>query len=310
MKILVASEFPEAFLQKLRSQGLTVTYSPTKNPEELIPIIALYEVLIVRTFPTVRKELIDHAKSLKLLCRAGIGMDHIDVAYLEQKGIAVFNTKGANADSVGEQSVGMLLSLLHHISRGNQHVKAFQWKREANRGSELQSLTVGIIGYGHTGSAVAKRLAGFGCRILAYDKYKRDYGNEYVEEVSLAFLQLHSQILSFHVPLTDETMNWGNSTFFNQFTHPIYLLNLARGKVVHLPSLLQALESGKVLGAGLDVLPNERFDTLGEGERFLYERLFSKENVVLTPHVGGWSFESRENIQDAILMRILDFQKA
>ena len=310
MKILVVSEFPESFLEKLSAEELTVTYFPCKDPEDLFSVIESYEVLIVRTFPAVQKELIDRAKSLKLVCRAGVGMDHIDQAYLQQKGIAVFNTKGANADSVGEQSVGMLLSLLHKINKADREVKTYNWNREPNRGRELQFLTVGLIGYGHTGRAVAKRLANFGCRILAYDKYKQGFGNEFVEEVSLASLYQNCQVLSFHVPLTDETYHWGNTEFFEQFRHPFYLLNLSRGKVVHIPSLIHSLETGKILGAGLDVLPNERFHTHNEEEKSMYEQLFSQENVILTPHVGGWSFESRENIQHAILERILSMRNS
>ena len=305
MKILVAAAFPPAFLQKLQDEGLPYTYYPVRQPEDLFPIIEDHEVLIVRTYPDVQLELIERATALRLVCRAGIGMDHIDTTYLEKKDIAVFNTKGANADSVGEHTVGMLLSLLHKISQADRSIRQYQWKREIHRGRELQALTVGIIGFGNTGRAVAQRLSAFGCKILAYDKYVQGFNTPYVQECSLEALYQNSQVISFHVPLTEETHNWADDSFFERVDHPFILLNLSRGKVVNIPSLIRALDKGKVIQAALDVLPNERFDTHSPEEKRMYEDLFSRENVLFTPHTGGWSVESRENIQRAILQRIL-----
>ena len=305
MNILVASNFPESFIQQLEELGFSVYYYPNLGEERLKELIAEVEVLLIRTFPEVQKELIDCGEKLKLVCRAGVGMDHVDQAYLQEKGIASFHTPGANADSVGEQTVGMMLSLLHHIPAAHTQVKSYQWEREPYRGRELQFKTVGLIGYGHTGKAVARRLKGFGCSLLAYDKYLSGFGDQEVAEVSLKELQDRADILSLHVPLTPETHQWVDSSFLSQFKHPIYLLNLSRGKVVHLPALLSGLEQGLVLGAGLDVLPNERLSNHTEEERDLYSKLFSQKNVILTPHVGGWTFESRENIQRAIINRLL-----
>ena len=308
MNILAATTFPKSFLEQLRELGFSIHYHPHPSKEQLQELIAEVEVLLIRTFPEVQKELIDKGKKLKLVCRAGVGMDHVDQIYLREKGIDSFHTPGANADSVGEQTVGMLLSLLHHIPAANEQVKSYQWEREAFRGRELQFKTVGLIGYGHTGKAVARRLKGFGCTLLAYDKYISGFGDKDIEEVSLRELQKRAEILSLHVPLTSETHQWVDSSFFAQFEYPIYLLNLSRGKVVHLPSLLEGLEKGLILGAALDVLPNERLSTHTEAESLLYRELFSQKNVILTPHVGGWTFESRENIQRAIINRLLRLQ--
>ncbi len=308
MKILVASSFPETFLSQLESLGFSVSYQPHLPIGKLKEIIGPIEVLLIRTFPSVQKELIDEAKALKLVCRAGVGMDHVDRKYLQSKGIADFHTPGANADSVGEQTLGMMLSLLHKLPQADKSVKSYLWKRENYRGNELQFKTVGLIGFGNTGRAVARRLKGFGCRIIAYDKYLSGFGDNKVEEVSLKDLFAHSQILSLHIPLNSETQNWIDSKFISQFSHPLYLLNLSRGKIVHLPSLLENLNNGKILGAALDVLPNERLEAHTPAEQELYKQLFDQKNVVLSPHVGGWSFESRENIQQAIINRLIQLK--
>ena len=308
MHILVASPFPKSFLSQLESLGFSVSYHPHTPIQTLKELIGPMEVLLIRTFPSVQKELIDEAKALKLVCRAGVGMDHVDREYLQSKGIAAFHTPGANADSVGEQTLGMILSLLHKLPQADKSVKSYMWERESCRGNELQFKTVGLIGFGNTGRAVARRLKGFGCRIMAYDKYLSGFGDNEVEEVSLEELFAHCHILSLHIPLTQETQNWIDSEFISQFVYPLYLLNLSRGKIVHLPSLLENLKNGKLIGAALDVLPNERLEAHTPEEQQLYKELFSQKNVVLSPHVGGWSFESRENIQQAIINRLIQLK--
>ncbi len=247
------------------------------------------------------QELADRATKLKLVCRAGVGLDHIDVAYLSSKGIAVKNTAGSNADSVGEQTVGMLLTLRHKLMTANAQVKQYQWLREQNRGLEIKGKSIGIVGYGHTGKAVARNLSGFGAELLVYDKYVSGFGHAHVREVTMEALFARAEILTLHVPLTEETLQLVNDAYLARFQHPIWLLNLSRGPVVDIAALVRGLESGKVRGAALDVLPNEKLATLSETEKALYDRLFSFDNVLLSPHIGGWSVESLENINSRIV---------
>ncbi|MCL4105930.1 UNVERIFIED_CONTAM: hypothetical protein GTU68_012568 [Idotea baltica] len=195
----------------------------------------------------------------------------------------------------------MLLSLLHNIHTAHDEVRQFQWNRESNRGLELANRTVGIIGFGHTGSACARNLSGFGCRILAYDKYKKGYAPDYVEESSLENLYLNCDVLSLHLPLTDETKGWINADFLSRFDSPLYLLNLARGPIVPLVGLIEAIDKGDVVAAALDVVENEKFDHLSEAERERLQGLFDSKKVVFTPHIGGWSHESLQRINDAMV---------
>jgi D-3-phosphoglycerate dehydrogenase len=300
-KILVIDHFPQDFLDKLRALPVSVTYIPDTNREEVLELIPETDVLILNSKVQVDRELIDAGPNLKMAIRAGVGMDHFDLPYCEEKGIRAVNTAGANADSVAEHTVGMLLAMRHNLVRADREVKQMQWLREKNRGLEIKEKTIGIIGYGHTGSAVAKRLSGFGCDILVYDKYLLGFGNEFVREVKLNLIFEEADIVTLHIPLTEETRNFADATFFNQFAKPIHFLNLSRGPITDLISLRNALDQGKVLGAALDVLPNEKLNLLSEEEKGLYQDIFSRENVMLSPHIGGWSVESLSNINEKIL---------
>jgi D-3-phosphoglycerate dehydrogenase len=261
-------------------------------------------VLILNSKVKVDQEMIDQAIRLKLVIRAGVGTDHIDGDYLASQNIQLRNCAGSNADAVAEQTVAMLLVIRNHLLRADQEVRQFTWRRAENRGHELTGKTVGIIGYGNTGSQVAKRLSSFGCRILAYDKYKSGFANAYTEEVALAQIFAEAEVLSLHVPLTAETRAWVDHDFLQKFHHPIYLLNLARGPIVKIEDLLEALDSGRVIAAALDVLPNENMHLLSEAEKSLYSTLFNRANVMLSPHIGGWTFESLQNIDDMIIASV------
>jgi len=306
MNILIIDSFTPEFIEELHALPLHMTYIPKAPVAQIYQELPHADILLLNSHINVDKRVVEIAHNLKLVIRAGVGMDHIDIEYLQSKDIRVVNTAGGNADAVGEQTVGMMLSLLHHINRADQQIRNWEWIREPNRGQELGYKTVGIIGYGNTGKAVAKRLSGFGCRILAYDKYVKGYGNKLVEEVPLEQIYHEAEIVSFHVPHTSETHYWGDRDFFHQFRHPIIVMNLARGKVVHLPALLEAMDEGKVVAAGLDVFENEKLDTLTDEQQGWYEDLFSRDNVVMTPHVGGWTIESRENIQRMIKDYIIE----
>ncbi len=307
MKILIIDPFPEEFIKALYSLPAEIVYVPNIQRNEVLNELADTTILVLASKVKVDSHLVEYAPSLKLVLRGGVGMDHIDVDMLASKGIEAKNTIGANANAVAEHAVGMLLGLLHNISKADREVRQFKWLREKNRGWELKDRTVGIIGYGHTGSALARRLSGFSCRIIAYDKYRSFFGSNMVEEVSLNQVMDESEIISMHVPLTKETHYWIDRDFFDQLSHPILLLNLSRGPVVHLPSLLDALDDGKVLGAALDVLENEKLDKLSPEQTIWYNKLFEKNNVILTPHIGGWSVESRINIYQMLLDHIKSY---
>jgi len=301
MNILLIDSFNESLIADLQKIATKVTYLPNSNRNEIEAIISNYEILILNSKINIDKNLIDKALRLRLVIRAGVGLDHFDLPYLEAKGIVAKNTAGANADSVGEQTIGMLLALHHKIVQANAQVKDFQWIREENRALEIKGKNVGIIGFGNTGSAVARKLAGFGCKIWAHDKYKTGFGNEKIIECSLETLYKEADILTLHIPLSAETQNWINADFFAKFEKTLTFLNLSRGGIVELEGLIGALETKKIRAAALDVLENERFNTLTERQRKLYEKLFSFPNVILAPHIGGWSWESLENIQQEIL---------
>lgn len=286
---------------------MEIDYQPEIKPAEVMAAIRETDILVMNSKVKVDQELINSCPKLKLVIRAGVGLDHIDVVYAEKKGILVKNMPGVNAITVAEQTVGMLLSMHHWLHRATREVKQFLWLRAKNRATEIAGKTVGIIGYGHTGSQVAKRLVPFGCKILVYDKYKTGFGGLPIVETNMEQIFEEAQILSLHVPLTDETRDMVNKSYLAKFQHPITLLNLARGPIVHLESLVDALDAKKVVAAGLDVLPNEKFHRLNDEEIQLYQNLFERDNVILSPHIGGWSFESKLRIRNLVVEYIRDF---
>lgn len=301
--------FPEAMRDQLAVPGIDLHYEPDWVRSDILTALGEVEILVMNSKTTVDRELLDAAPKLKMLGRAGVGMDHFDLPLLAERGIKVVNTPGANARPVGEQAVGMLLSMLHHIPEANAEVRQFQWLREQNRGTELGGRTVGIIGFGNTGSHFARCLSGFGCRILAYDKYKNNYAPEGIEEVELESIFGQCDVLSLHIPLTEETDGWINAEFFARFRQPIWFLNLARGPITPLAGLIEALDKGQVIAAGLDVLENEKMGKLTGAERERLENLFARKQVIFTPHVGGWSHESLERINNWLVREILDHLK-
>ncbi len=301
MKILLIDDFSPEFISELAFRGNDFRYFPESKRPEILDIIGQYEVLIMNSKVKIDKDIIDKAYRLKYILRAGIGTDHFDLEYLSEKGITVFITEGANADSVAEHTVGMMLGLRHNLFRSFEEVRQFEWKREENRGAELKGKTVGIIGYGHTGSAVARKLSGFECRVLAYDKYKTGFGSREVEEVGMEQLSAECDILSLHIPLTEETKGMVTFDFFQSFQKRITFLNLSRGEILVTEALIAGLDAGILTSAGLDVLENEKFSTLTAKQKAEYENLFQRKNVILTPHIGGWSFESKQNIERALM---------
>jgi D-3-phosphoglycerate dehydrogenase len=250
------------------------------------------------------RPLLERAKRLKFIGRAGAGLEKIDLDYLAQRSIQLFHAAEGNRDAVGEQAVGMLLALLNHSIRSDQEVRKGIWKREENRGEELGGKTVGIIGYGNMGSAFAKKLLGFGVKVLAYDKYKSGFGDHFVEEVGLEKLQAQSDIVSLHVPLTPETKNWLTLDVLRGFRKPFYLINTARGEIIGFDALNKALDEGILIGAVLDVLENEKFQTFSPEQKLSFERLAARENVIFSPHIAGWTLQSYRRINEVLVDKI------
>ncbi|GAB4415506.1 MAG: 2-hydroxyacid dehydrogenase [Bacteroidia bacterium] len=301
MHILIIDAFPDSFVEAAHALPARLTYLPAADRAAVLAHLSDTDILVINSKIQVDREVIDRAPRLRAVLRAGVGMDHFDLGYMAARGVAAFNAQGGNADAVGEHALGMLLALRHNLLRADREVRQFQWRREANRGREIGGKTVGIIGYGHTGRSVARKLSGFGCRVLAYDKYLHDYSDAFAQAAGMEAIFDQAEILTLHVPLTDETRYLVDAAFLARFRQPVWLLNLARGPMVYLPALLAALDSGQVVAAGLDVLENEKLDSLSPAQRAWYEDLFARPNVILSPHVGGWTFESLDNINAMIL---------
>jgi len=257
---------------------------------------------VIRSKFKMNKEHLDAGKNLRFICRAGAGLDNIDEAYAAERSISLINAPEGNMDAVGEHAVGMLLSLMNNFAIADAQIRAGSWQREANRGYELKGKTVGIVGYGFMGHSFAKKLSGFEVNVIAYDKYKTGFSDQYAREVSMEEIVKHSDVLSLHVPLTPETRGLVNEEYLFHFRKPLFLLNTSRGKVVQTRAVLNAIKSGKILSAGLDVLENEKFPTLAEQEWF--NELRQSGKVILTPHVGGWTFESYRKISEVMAEKL------
>jgi D-3-phosphoglycerate dehydrogenase len=281
-----------------------VIYQPDANRQQIISLVAKVEGLVIRTKTTVDEEVLSHAGKLKWIARAGAGLDNIDEKICNNRNIKLLHAAGANADAVAEQAIGMLLGLLTNIYKSAAEVKQKIWLRDENTGWQLSHRTVGIIGYGHTGKALAQKLVGFGCKVLAYDKYVHQFGNKNVTEASLEQIKQSCDVISFHVPLTKETFHYLNDQFVTDCQKPFYLLNLSRGKVVDTAALVSGLQSKKIIGAGLDVLENEKLDTLNTTQALQFNNLCAMDNVVVTPHIGGFTHESFFNIAKVLAQKI------
>lgn len=296
--ILIVDDIHPVFMERAEAMGYHCDYQPNIKPEQAFEIIGGYEGLVIRSKFLVDRKVLDLAKKLQFICRAGAGMDNIDEDYAREKGISLINAPEGNMDAVGEHTIGLLLNLMNNINRSDSEIRDGIWKREANRGYELKGKTVGIIGYGFMGSSFAKKLSGFGVSVIAYDKYKTGFSDQYAREVSMEEIVKHSDVLSLHVPLTAETNGLVDDEYLFHFKKPIFLLNTSRGKVVQTKAVLNAIKQGKILGAGLDVLEVEKFPALGEQEWF--EELRQSPKVILTPHVAGWTFDSYRKISEVM----------
>ncbi|WP_295121799.1 NAD(P)-dependent oxidoreductase [uncultured Chitinophaga sp.] len=303
-QVLITAKVNPYLINELESKGYAVSYQPAITYQEVLEQVKDIEGLIVTTRIKVDKAVLDNATKLKWIGRLGSGMELIDVKYAESKGIKCVSSPEGNADTVGEQVVGMLVCLMHNILKSNLELREGIWEREGNRAWELGGRTVGIIGYGNTGGAVAKRLRGFGVNIIAYDKYKTNYGTSEVKEVSLQDIFEQAEIVTTHLPLNDETFHMVNEQFLRSFAQPIYYINASRGKVVDTPALVAALDNGLVKGACLDVLENEKLSSYTAAEQEMFTRLLTAPNIVMTPHIAGYSHEATIKMAQIVLQKL------
>ena len=307
MKILFIDSNHPILHQTLEEAGYTCDLNYSWTKEEIENNIQLYDGIVIRSRIKITKEIIDKAVKLRFIARAGAGMENIDVEYAESKGIHCLHAPEGNRDAVAEHAIGMLLSLFNNLNRANQEVREGKWIREGNRGVELMGKTVGIIGYGNMGSAFAERLKGFGVKVLVYDKYKKNFGNASIIETTLEQLFREADVISLHTPLTEETQDLINDAFIHKFQKNIYIINTARGKSLNTADLAKNMQSGKVLGACLDVLEYEvvsfeNIDATKLPEAFQY--LAQSEKVILSPHIAGWTHESNEKIARILAEKI------
>ncbi|MBL1407766.1 NAD(P)-dependent oxidoreductase [Sphingobacterium faecale] len=303
MNILIVDDIHHILLEKLNQNNIAYNYQPDITREEAEQQIGSYEGLIIRSKFQVDQDFIELGSKLQFIGRSGAGMDNIDEAYATSKGIVLLSANEGNRDAVGEHMIGMLLNLMNNLNRGDKEIRNGTWKREENRGYELMGRTVALIGYGNNGQAMAKKLSGFGVTVLAYDKYKTGFSDEYATEASMEEVVKMADVLSFHIPLTRETKGMVDDEYLFHFRKPIFFLMGARGGIAHIPAVLKNLDSGKILGAAFDVLPVEKFPALSQAE--WYAELIRRDNVLLSPHVAGWTFESYYKLSDVLADKIL-----
>jgi D-3-phosphoglycerate dehydrogenase / 2-oxoglutarate reductase len=308
LKVLFIDSVHPILEQRLTEVGMEcVMYYPLSRAE-ILEVIGTFEGLVVRSRTPIDAELIAAAKELKFIARSGSGLENIDLDVCSARNISVYNAPEGNRVAVAEHAIGMLLSLFNHLSRCDAEVRQGLWRREENRGVELEGKTVGIIGFGQNGSAMAQRLSGFNCEILAYDKYVVNYAPAGVKETTMDELFQRCDVLSLHIPLTTETQRLVDEGFIAKFQKPIYIINTSRGPILNTRALLDALSSGKALGACLDVLEFERtsFENLGKDEQPKdLQELLASNKVVLSPHVAGWTVESYIKLSDILAEKIL-----
>ena len=306
--VLITDDCDPILMEGLEKMGWRCDYLPDITPIEAQAVIGKYEGLVINSKILVNRNFLDAAVKLRFVARLGSGMEIIDKVYAAARGVKVWSSPEGNRNAVAEQALGMLLALANNLLRADREVRQHIWRREANRGWEVKGKVVGIIGFGHTGSQFARKLAGMETVTLAFDKYKPQGFAEdmaWVEETTLEEIQSRADIISLHLPLTEETRHYVNKTFIQKCKTGLILINTARGQCVQTEDLVEGLESGQLGGACLDVFENEKPHTFTEKEKALYNRLNFLENVVLSPHVAGWTRESKRRLAEVILDQII-----
>lgn len=309
MKVLFLDTVHPVLEQRLTKSGMECIDGTSSSLDSLFSLGATVEGLVVRSRFNLDEKFLRHFPVLKFIARAGAGMETIDEVYCQERKIQLFNAPEGNRTAVAEHALGMLLSLFNKLSKGDKEVREGTWEREGNRGLEIAGKTVGVIGFGNNGSEFAKILSGFDCKILAYDKYRSNFGTEHIQEVALETIFEQADIVSFHIPQTEESIFMGNTAFFSRFQKPIYLINLSRGKIVSLEAVWEGIEQQKIKGACLDVLEleNKSFEQAFNEKKlpFYLENLLQSDKVLFSPHVGGWTVESYYKLSAVLADKIL-----
>lgn len=307
-KILFLDKAHPVLEAALTKKGFKCELNVMDDKETVQKNLEKYSGIVMRSRLTLDKTFIDKGINLKFIAREGVGLEHIPVKYAEKKGIKIINSPEGSKDTVAEHAIGMLLMLLNKLNTADQQVKNNHWLREENRGIELMGKTVGIIGYGNMGQTFAKRLSSFGVKTIAYDKYRKKYGDQYAKQVSLKTLQKKADIVSLHIPFIKGNYHFFDKALIKGFKKNIFVLNTARGLVLNIADLVKHLKKGKILGAALDVLEYEdqsfdkfKLDKLPKDFKYLQKA----KNVVLAPHIAGWSFESKRKHGEVLARKII-----